>query len=132
MKVDAERGHINIINVWPFFAINFDIHEVLIHVLCDFRILENQPLHHVAPVAAAVSDRQKNDFIFLLCFFECFRTPGIPVNRVVLMQQQIGAGLFGKTVRKHGFVFRLFGFGCFCFRIFTGRYVFWSPVGNEE
>ncbi len=81
------------VNIGPFFSVHFDGDEVVIECFGDSLILERLPLHHMAPVAAAVTDREKDRFILSFCFLECFITPGIPVDRIVGMLLEIG-GVF--------------------------------------
>ena len=55
-----------------------------------FGIFEDLLFHHVAPVAAAVSDREKDQFVLLFGLLESFFTPGIPVHGIVFVLLQIG------------------------------------------
>jgi hypothetical protein len=53
-------------------------------------VLEALVLHDVAPVARRVAHRQKNGFVLLARTGERLITPGIPVNRVVFVLEEIG------------------------------------------
>ena len=58
-------------------------------------------LHDVAPVAGGIADAEEDGFIFRLGLFEGFRAPGIPVDGVVGVLEEVGAGLVGESV-GHG------------------------------
>jgi hypothetical protein len=55
-------------------------------------------LHDMAPVTGGVADRQQNRLVLRLGVIEHFLTPGLPVDRVVLVLQEIRAGFFAETV----------------------------------
>ncbi len=61
-------------------------------------------LHHMAPVAGGISDRQKNGFVFFAGFFKGLFAPGIPVHRVGRMLQQIGTGFVNQAVVLMGLI----------------------------
>jgi hypothetical protein len=48
-------------------------------------------VHDVAPVAGGITNREQDGLIGALCFRERIRTPRPPVDRVVLVLQQIRA-----------------------------------------
>ena len=94
------RVHIDLIHVWPLFTIDLDVDEELVHQRGDLLILERLVLHHMAPVASRVPDAQQNWLVLGLRLRERFRSPGVPVHRVVRMLQEIRAGLASETVGK--------------------------------
>ena len=55
--------HVDAIDVGPLLAIDLDRHELLVQHRGDRRVLERLVLHHVAPVAGRVADRQKDRLV---------------------------------------------------------------------
>ena len=95
---DLECGHVHLVDIGSFFAIHLDIDEVLVHQNRDIGIFERLALHYVAPVTCGVSDRQKDRTIFRPCPGKGLLSPGIPVDRIVGMLQQVGGFLAGETI----------------------------------
>ena len=62
------------------------------------RVLEALVRHHVAPVAGGVADREQDRLVGALGLGERLRPPRPPVDGVVLVLQQVGAGLAGEAV----------------------------------
>src|SRR5262245_19897359 len=85
--------HVDLVDVWTLLAIDLDVDEVLVHHAGDLGILERLVLHHVAPVARRVADREEHGLVLGPGLRECLVAPGIPVDGVVGMLEQIGAGL---------------------------------------
>ncbi len=102
---DAKRGHVDVIDVGPFLAIHLDANEVLVQDLGHFLVGERFLLHDVAPVTGAVADGQENELFLFLGLLERLRPPGIPVDRVVGVLQEIGAAFLGKPVGLPAFFF---------------------------
>ena len=94
----GHRVHVDLIDVGPLFAIDLDAHEQLVHERRGLGVLERLVLHHVAPVACAVADRDEQRSVFALRPRERLRAPGIPVHRVVHVLAQIGARLRREAV----------------------------------
>ena len=92
------RFLVDVVEVRALFAVHFDVDEMLVHDLRDVRVLERLTLHHVAPVAGGVADRQQDRFIFGLGAGQGLLAPGVPVHRVVGVLQKIGAGLLEQPV----------------------------------
>ena len=113
---DLQRRHVDIVDVRTLLTIDFDVDEVLVHVLGNLFILEHLAFHDVAPIATAVTDREKNHFAFLLGLLERLRPPGIPVNRVVTVHQQIRTGFARQSIGELGVRLRV-GFLCFLFAV---------------
>lgn len=66
--------------------------------------------HYVAPVARGIANAYQDRLILGLRFLERFRPPGIPVNRIVGVLQQVGTrlvqqtiGVFWRTHRRDSF-----------------------------
>ena len=94
----VQGGHVDLVDVGPLFAVDLDAHEVLVEEGRDLVVHERLALHHVAPIAARIADRKKDRLLVLLGFGQRLVAPGIPIDGVVRVQQQIGAGLFRQTI----------------------------------
>ena len=64
----------------------------------DRVVLERLVLHHVAPVARRVADREKDRLVLGAGLRERFVAPRKPVDRIVRVLQQIRAALARETV----------------------------------
>ena len=93
------RRHVQIVEVRALFAIDLDRHETLVQDARHLRIGKRLPLHDVTPVAGRVSDRQEDRPVLFLRLLERFVAPGVPVDRVVEMLQEIRARLAGQMIR---------------------------------
>ena len=67
--------HVDAIDVRPLFAIDLDRDEVAIEHVGHLRVLEALVLHHVAPVAGRIADRQEDRLVLAACFVERRRPP---------------------------------------------------------
>ncbi len=78
-----------------------DVDEELVHELRSRFVLETFMRHDMAPVAGGITDREQNGFP-LAC--ACSRAWGsfFPMNWIILMLQEIGAGRSIKLVAGHG------------------------------
>ena len=97
----VQRSHVDGVDVGPLFAVDFDVHEQLVHDLSRRFVLEALVRHDVTPVAGGVPDREQDWLVGPLGFGERLGAPGPPVHRVVLMLEQIGAGLVLQSVFTH-------------------------------
>ncbi len=79
------RVHVDLVDVGALLAVDLDRHEVLVEELRDLRVLERLALHHVAPVAGGVADREEDRPVLAARALERLRAPRIPVDRVVEM-----------------------------------------------
>ena len=93
-----QRRHVDLIDVGAFLAIHFDVDEEIVHHLRGCRVLEALVRHDVTPMAGGVADRKQDRLVGALCLGECLGSPWPPVDGVVLVLEQIGAGLAGETV----------------------------------
>ena len=59
------RLHVDRVQVGPLLAVELDAHEALVHERGGVRVLEGLALHHVAPVAGRVADRQQDRHVAL-------------------------------------------------------------------
>jgi hypothetical protein len=80
---DLHRGHVNLVEVGAFLAVDLDADEVLVQKLADLRVLEALMLHDVAPVARGVADAEEDRPVQLAGLSQSFLAPGEPIDRVV-------------------------------------------------
>ena len=93
-----DGGHVEVIEVGSFLAVDLDVDEPLVHQLRDRVVLEAFALHDVAPVAGRVADRQKDRFGLGPRLRQRLGSPGKPVDGVVLVLEQVRAGFPAQTV----------------------------------
>ena len=101
LREQLMRSLVNLVHIWPLFAVDFDIDEQLVHQFGRGLILKRLVGHDVAPVTGRVANREQYRFARLLCQFERLAAPRIPVDRIVGVLQQVGAGFVGEAV-AHG------------------------------
>ena len=94
----VQRAHVDGVDVGALLAVDLDVHEQLVHDRGDVGVLEALVGHDVAPVAGGVADREQDRLVGGLGFGQCLRSPGPPVHRVVLVLQEVGAGLAAEAV----------------------------------
>ncbi len=93
------RGeHVEFVEVWAFFAVDFDVDEVGIHDVGDVMFFEDFAFHDVAPVAGGVADGEEDGFVFAASFFDGFGAPGMPIDGVVGVLKEVGAGGVDETI----------------------------------
>ena len=90
--------HIDLVYVWVLLAIHFYANKVLVKHCRDRRVIEALNLHHMAPVAGCVANRQKHRLVLRSGAGEGFVAPREPVHRVVCVLQQIGGILTDQPV----------------------------------
>ena len=61
-------------------------------------VFEGLALHDVAPVAGGVADAEEDGLVFRAGFFEGFGAPREPVDGIVGVLEEVGAGLVGESV----------------------------------
>jgi len=92
------RIHVDLVHVGPFLAVHLDADEVAVHERRGGFILEGFTLHDVTPMAGAVADGDQQRAVELFGPLESFRSPGIPVHRVLAVLEQVGARFRRQTV----------------------------------
>src|SRR5688572_9748153 len=92
------RIHINMIEVRPLFPVYFNIDEMLIHDRSRGLVFKTFPLHNMAPMASRIANTYQDGFIIFFRFVQCLISPGIPVNRIMGMLQQVRTGLMNKMI----------------------------------
>ena len=95
-----DRLHVDGVDVGALLAVDLHVHEALVHDRGDRGVLERLVGHHVAPVARRVPDRQQDRLVLGPRPGERLLAPRVPVDRVVGVLAQVGAGLVGEAV--HG------------------------------
>ncbi len=93
-----DGGHVEVVEVGPLLAVDLDVDEPLVHQAGDGLVLEAFPLHDVAPVAGGVADREEDRLVLGLGPGQGFGPPGEPVDRVVLVLEEVRAGLAAQAV----------------------------------
>jgi hypothetical protein len=84
------RLHVDRVDVRPFFAIDLDVHESLVHQARRFSVFEGFVSHDMTPMARGVADAQEYRLVFLTCLLERFRPPWKPVDWIVGVLQKVG------------------------------------------
>ncbi len=93
-----DRVHVDGVEVGPLLAIHLDADEVLVHQRRRGGILERLVLHHVAPVARAVADREQDRLVLGARAGQGVLPPRVPVHRVVGVLEEIRARLAREPV----------------------------------
>ena len=93
-----DEGHVNPIDIWPFFAIDFDVHEFAIHERGGRFIFERLVRHHVTPMTSRITDREKDRFIFAASFGECLLAPRIPIDWVARVLKKVRRLLLSEPI----------------------------------
>ena len=93
---------ITAVHIGTLVAVYLDGDEVLVDDLGDFRVFIRLPIHHMTPVAPYRADIEQDGLVLPLGFFERFRPPLMPVNRLVHGRTKIGRGGAGKRVQVLG------------------------------
>ena len=96
----VQRRHVDGVDVGALLAVDFDVDEQLVHHRRGGGVLEALVRHHVAPVAGGIANRQQDRPAAPLGLRQCLGSPRPPVDRVVLVLQEIGAHLAAEAV--HG------------------------------
>ena len=91
------------VDVGPLLSVHFDGNESLIEQLRHLRVLEGLMRHDMAPVAGGISNGKEDGLILLPCSAEGLVTPGVPLNGIPCMLEEIGTLLFDQTVTGHIF-----------------------------
>ena len=92
----VQSAHVDGVDVGALLAVDLDVDEQLVHVRGGGRVLEALVRHDMAPVAGGVADREQDRLARALGLGQRLGAPCPPVDRVVLVLQEIGAGLAGR------------------------------------
>jgi hypothetical protein len=99
---NLHRGHVDLVEIGPFFAIDFDADEMLVENLGRFRVLEALVLHDVAPMARRVADAEENRAVQLFRLGKRLVAPGEPIDGIVRVLAQVGAGFVEQAIGELG------------------------------
>ncbi len=75
--------------------------KCVVHERGGLGVFEGFVRHDMAPVTGGIPDAEKDGFILPAGFFQGFRAPGIPVDRVMGVLEQVRRGGMDKMV-GHG------------------------------
>jgi hypothetical protein len=90
--------HVERVDVGALLAIDLHADEALVHDGRGRLVLERLTLHHVAPVAGAVADRDEQRLVLVPGSLQGFFAPREPVDGVVLVLEEVGAGFLCESV----------------------------------
>ena len=97
----VKRRHVDLVDVGALFTVDLDVDEEFVHHRGDTGIFEALMSHDVAPVAGRVADGEQDRLVESPCFRERRLSPHPPVDRIVLMLEQVGADRGGEFVLRH-------------------------------
>jgi hypothetical protein len=93
-----ERGHVDMVDVRPLLAVDFDVDEQLVHETSGFAVLERLVRHHVAPVAGGVADGEQDRAVAPFGLRQRVGAPRAPMHRVPGVLQKVGRGFLPKEI----------------------------------
>ena len=86
-----DRGHIHLVDVWPFLSVDLDRHKMLVHQAGHRLVLKGFVLHDMTPVTGRIANADDHQFIFCFGRRQSLLVPGLPMHRISLMLEQIRA-----------------------------------------
>ena len=87
-----DRFHVDRVDVGPLLAVDLDVDEETVHLRRRLLVLERLVGHHVAPVAGRIADAEKDRLVSVPRFGERVVAPFLPVQRVVLVLEEVRRG----------------------------------------
>jgi hypothetical protein len=100
------RPHVHVVDVGTLLAVDLDAHEVSVQEPRHLLVLEGLLLHHVAPVAGRVADREEDRLLLAARALERRGAPRIPVDGVLRVLEQVRARLEDEPVELAAAVLR--------------------------
>ena len=97
-KIYVQGRHVDLVDIGPLFPVHLDANEMLVEHRGDLFIRERLALHHVAPIATGIADGEEDQLSFLFGLVQGFFAPGVPIDRIVGVQEKIRAGLVGQPI----------------------------------
>src|SRR5262245_5902410 len=94
----VQRRHVDLVDVGTLLAVDFDVDEEVVHYCRSGVVLEALVRHHMAPVTGGIADREQDRLVGALGLFQRRRVPRPPIDRIVLMLQEIGRGFLRQAV----------------------------------
>ena len=95
-------GHVDLVDVRAALAVDLHGHEPRVERIGRGLIAEGLAVHHVAPVARGVADREKDGATGVARKLERLVAPRVPVHGVVGMDAQVGRSLVCESVGHAG------------------------------
>ncbi len=92
------RAHVDGVDVGSLLAIDLDADVVTVEVAGDLLVLERLDLHHVTPVTGGVPDRHEERQAPAAGLGERLVAPGVPVDGIVGVLEEVRAGLEDEPV----------------------------------
>ena len=96
-----ESGHVDLVDVGALLTIDLDVHEKLVHDRGSFRVFEAFVGHDMAPMTGGIADGEENGLVGGFGLGERGGPPGAPMDGVVLVLKQIGAGFVAEEIFAH-------------------------------
>ena len=96
-----ERRHVDLVDVGTFFTVDLDVHEKLVHDRSGCGIFEAFMGHDMAPMAGGIANGEKDGPVGGLRRGERGRTPRTPMDGIVLVLEEVGAGFVTEQVFGH-------------------------------
>ncbi len=96
------RRLVDLVDVGALLAVHLHVHVEVVHHAGDRRVLERLVRHHVAPVARRISHREEDRLAGALRLRQGLLPPRVPIDGVVGVLAQVGAGLLGEAVGHDG------------------------------
>ncbi len=93
-------GHVERIEVGSFLAVDLDRNEPAGEVGGRLLVFETFVGHDVAPVAGGVPDGEKDGLVLVLGPLQGLVAPGVPLDRIVRMLAEVGAGFVRQVVHE--------------------------------
>ena len=102
----GQRAHINLIKVGTLLAVELDADKMRIHQRGDLVILKAFMRHDMAPMTRRIADGKQNRHIAAARPVKHGRLPRLPMHRIILVLQKIGAGRRAQPIaREDGIAF---------------------------
>ena len=92
--------HVDRVDVGPLLAVDLHADEVVVHQPRRRLVLERLPLHHVAPVAGGVADRDEQRLVLGAGARERLVAPRVPVDGIARVLEQVRARLLREPVHR--------------------------------
>jgi hypothetical protein len=96
--LELGRGDVDLVKVGALFAVDLDGNEMGVEDLCHRLVVEAFLLHHMAPVACGIADREEDGEVQRRRLGQRLRPEGTPIDRVVGVLDQVGRGLEDQPV----------------------------------
>ena len=89
------------VDIGAFLAVDLHVDIQLVHHPGDGVVFETFMGHHVAPVTGGIAHRQQDRLVLFLRRRQRVGSPAVPVDGIVGVLQQVGAGFFGEAISGH-------------------------------